>query len=395
MIRRTGIAVAVVVLLLGLIAYSRYRTFPIRVSGFIEADEIRVGSRVGGRVQDVRVVEGQRVSRGQTLVTLEPFDLLEREREARMTLAALDAKYRRLSAGFRTEEVAQAKARYEQFKARHELLVAGPRPQEIEAARGRLQLAESERVLAQQNYDRAKQLIEDRAVSQAELDKTLENLDAALALLIVRRQELELLLAGTRKEEIQEAKSRLDEAEQAWKLAVNGFRVEEIEEAEAARDAAQAALDAIVQQQDELVIRCPVDGLVEALDLQQGDLVPAGAPVLSIMDDRQLWVRAYVPQNRVGLRVGEELPVTVDSLPEQQFLGEVVFISRQAEFTPSNVQTPEERSKQVFRIKVNLKGEVGALRPGMTADVWLEPPSGLPDMRSSQADLGSSQNERS
>lgn len=132
----------------------------------------------------------------------------------------------------------------------------------------------------------------------------MEQLDAARALLAVRKQVLDLLQAGTREEEKREAKARLDEAEQAWKLAKAGYRSEEIEKSKAARDAAQAALDVIREQKKELAISCPVDGVIEALDLQKGDLVPAGAPVLSVMDDRHLWIRAYVPQNRVGLQVG-------------------------------------------------------------------------------------------
>jgi HlyD family secretion protein len=378
MIRRIGTVAVLVVSLIGLIVYSQLRPIPNRISGFIEADEIRVGSRLGGRVLDVHVTEGERVERGRLLVELEPFDLLQREQEAAMSLAAIEADYQRLCRGLRPGEIAQAKARYEQFAARYDLLVAGPRQQEIEAAESRVQLAETEQVLAQLNYDRSKKLISQRAISQAEFDATSEQLDAARALVAVRRHELELLQAGTREEEKREAKARVDEAEQAWILARDGYRSEDIEKAKAARDAAQAALDIIREQKKELAISCPVDGLIEALDLQKGDLVPAGAPVLSVMDDRQLWIRAYVPQNQVGLQVGQQLRVMVDSFPQEQFVGEVTFISRQAEFTPGNVQTPEERSKQVFRIKVALQDEKARLRPGMTADVWLNPLSESP-----------------
>jgi multidrug resistance efflux pump len=378
MIRRIGIVAIVVMVLIGLILYSQFRPTSNRVSGFIEADEIRIGSRLGGRVRAVHVDEGQRVRQGETLVELEPYDLLQREQEAAKSLAAIEAEHRRITAGLRPEEIAQAKSRYDQFKARYDLLVAGPREQEIEAAKGRLQLAESEQILAQQNYDRGKQLVSKDAISQAEFDATLENLDAARATLVVREEELDLLQAGTREEEKREAKARVDEAEQAWNLAKNGYRIEDIEKAKAARDAAQAALDVIREQKKELVVTCPIDGVIEALDLQKGDLVPAGAPVLSVMDDSHLWVRAYVPQNRVGLQVGQQLSVMVDSFPTEIFRGEITFISRQAEFTPSNAQTPEERSKQVFRIKVTLKDVSTKLRPGMTADVLLGTASGSP-----------------
>lgn len=375
MVRRLVLTLVFAGFFAGLVAYSQFREEPNRVSGFIEADEIRVGSRVGGRVDAVHVEEGQRVTRNQTLVELEPYDLLQREQEAVESLAALDADYRRLVAGLRAEEIAEAKARYDQFKARQDLLEEGPRPQEIEAARGRLRAAEAELTLARQNFERIRDLFESKAVARAEFDESSQKFEAANAMAMVRKEELALLEAGTREEEKREARARVEEARQAWQLATKGFRAEEIERAKAARDAAQAALQVIREQKKELTIQSPVIGVIEALDLQKGDLVAAGAPVLSIMDDRRLWVRAYVPQNRVGLQVGDRVWVTATALDDQRMLGEITFISRQAEFTPSNVQTVEERTKQVFRIKVMLPKGVGSLRPGMTADVWLEPVS--------------------
>ncbi len=371
MIRRILTVAVPVLLLVGLIAYSQIRHEALHVSGFIEADEIRVGSRLGGRVLSVHVAEGERVSAGQLLVQLEPFDLRQREQEARKTLESWDAKYRSISAGFRPEEIAQAKARFEQFKARLELLEAGPRAPEINAAQGRLDAAEAELVLATQNYERASQLFESQATSRSEFDRASEESVAAKAMVVVRREELELLKMGTRKEEISEAQARVDEAEQAWQLAKNGYRQEEIDQAKAARGAAEASLEVILEQKKELTIASPTKGVIEALELQKGDLIPGGAPVLSIMDEREMWVRAYVPQSQIVLKVGQPLKVTVDGFRNEEFRGEVSFISRQAEFTPSNVQTPEERSKQVFRIKVAIKGGKERLRPGMTADVWL------------------------
>jgi multidrug resistance efflux pump len=139
-----------------------------------------------------------------------------------------------------------------------------------------------------------------------------------------------------------------------------------------ARDAAQAALDVLRQQKTDPTVRTPIDGVIDSLDLRQGDLVPAGAPVLSVLDNSHMWVRAFVPENRVGLRPGQHVDVTVDSLGPQRLQGEVTFVAREAEFTPSNVQTPEERSKQVFRVKIALTEQLDKLRPGMSADVWLD-----------------------
>lgn len=376
MLRRILIPLLAVSLLVGLIAYSQIRVPLNRVSGFIEADEVRLGSRVGGRVREVFVQEGQQVAAGQPLLELEPFDLLERENEAARTLAAREAEYQRLVSGLREEEVAQAKAQVDQLKAELDRLEAGPREQEVKAAEARLRSANAELQLAQQVFDRQSELIKRNAVSEDEFDRAKQVWESATAMRAVRENELELLRVGTRPEEIRAARAAVEKAEQAWILARKGYREENIQQARAARDAAQAVLNAIGRQKDELMIRSPQVGMVESLDLQPGDMVQASAPVMSIVDFKNLWVRAYVPQNQIGLQVGDRLNVTVDSFPNQPFVGEISFIARQAEFTPNNVQTPEERAKQVYRIKVVLIEPSVKVRPGMTADVWLDPVGG-------------------
>ena len=342
-----------------------------KVSGFIEADEIRVGSRVGGRVAAVHVREGQRVEKDQVLVELEPFDLLERLREAEAQLAAQQATLNRLKAGYRPEERAQAKARYDQLVAEQEKLAYGPRDQEKEVARSQLDVARAQLDLAERNHTRVSSLVASRAAAQEELDRAGEQLKAATAMVELRAQELNLLEVGTRQEDLERIKAEVEGAYQAWQLTENGYRVEDIAAAEAARDAARHALDALHIQLEELKIKSPLAGAVEVLELQPGDLVAPSAPVLSLLDDQHLWVRAYVPQNQVGIQVGQQLRVILDSFPDEALTGTVVFIARQAEFTPSNVQTPEERSKLVFRIKVAIPNPDRKLLPGMSADIRL------------------------
>jgi membrane fusion protein YbhG len=355
----------------GLLVWSRYRSEPLKVSGFIEAYEIRIGSRVGGRVQKVLVDEGDAVKKGDTLVTLEPFDLQERRAQAAAELAARTADYQRLKAGFRGEEVEQAKAQYDRLSAKLTELENGPRKQEIAAAEARVRLADSELQLAQEQLARTERLVARNAATEEELEEDSTNLRVARSTLEVRQEELAQLKEGTRPEEIDAAKAQLEEARQAWLLKQHGYRAEEVAQAEASVKAAQSALDVIDQQIGELTITAPVDAVVEAVDLQPGDLVSPNAPVLSLMETSRMWVRAYVPENDLNLKVGQELPVTVDSFPGERFRGHVSFVARQAEFTPSNVQTPEERSKQVFRIRVTLDEGLDRLRPGMSADVWL------------------------
>ncbi len=371
--KRLIVLLAVMGVAVGLLAYSRMRTSAPRISGFIEADEIRVGSRVGGRVAEVLVSEGEAVRSGQALMRLDPYDLQERLAEAKAQLAARTAVYEKLKAGLRPEEIAQAQAKVDGLTATVAKLVAGPRAEEIAAANSRLQLANAQLDRTNRSNDRLQGLYkrDPNSVSREDLDRAVEEMKVAEANVRVREEELQLLKHGTREEEKAEARAQLEQARQALQMATNGFRAEEIAEAQAAMTAAQATVAAVEVQLRELDIRSGIDGVVEALELRPGDLVAPGGPVLSILDTGRMWVRAYLPENRLDVKVGDSLDVTVDSFPGQRLTGRVTFVSTQAEFTPRNVQTAEERSKQVFRIKVEVADPEKKLRAGMAADVWL------------------------
>jgi len=370
--RNVALLAAVVAGLYGLLEFSRRRPAAVSVSGFIEADEIRVGSRVGGRVRQVHVAEGTEVDAGQALLELEPFDLLDRRAQAEADLARHSAQQALLQAGYRAEERSQAEARLAQAQADLSRLEHGPRPQEIAAAQADVDLARAELTLAEENHRRTQTLQQGGSTTQETVDRAQKELKAAQARLVARQKQLELLQEGTRAEEIAAARARVAEATAARDLLAHGYRPEELEQACAATEAARSARDIIERQLAELQVRAPSQAIVDAVDLQPGDLVTANAPVVSLIDSRRLWVRAYVPENRLQLPLGTELSVTVDSFPGEVFRGRISFVARQAEFTPSNVQTPEERSQQVFRIKVQLDDPSGRLRPGMAADVWLE-----------------------
>jgi multidrug resistance efflux pump len=363
--------VAIVAVLVLVLLGSQRRTAPLMVSGFIESDEIRLGSRVGGRVAKVHVEEGTTVKKGDVLVELEPYDLLEREAQYQANYDQARAEHEKLSRGFRDEEKAQAKARVDQLAAKVLMLKNGPRPQEIEAARADLQLAQATLDLAQDAFNRTKGLYEQKAASQDQYDRAFKELQVGKALVAARTEDLMLLEAGTRPEEVAEAEAQLEEARQAHVLTLSGYRPEEVQAAYAAMQSADAALRALREQLQELSIKSPLDGVVEAVELQPGDLVGANAPVISLLDPQSLWVRAYVPEDKLDVERGQTVKVTVDSFPDEEFSGEITFIARDAEFTPSNVQTPEERSKQVFRIKVTIRTGREKLRPGMASDVWL------------------------
>jgi multidrug resistance efflux pump len=316
-----GIVLAIAVIVMGAaLLWSQRRTTVPKVSGFIEADEIRVGSRVGGRIAQVKVREGQAVKTGDLLIELEAFDLNERRAEAAALLEAKKQDALRLK--------------------------NGPRPQEIAAAEARLRQAQADVEVTTATERRMRASYESKATSTDELEKSIGAAKVASATRDVRQQELELLKIGTREEEIVAAQRAVD--------------------------AAAAEVAALEKQIAELVVKAPVDGVIQAVELRPGDLIAANAPALTITDTSVLWVRAYVPENRLNLVIGEKVDISVDSFAGRKFKAHISFVSSQAEFTPNNVQTPEERSKQVFRIKAELDEGLDVLRAGMAADVWLK-----------------------
>jgi multidrug resistance efflux pump len=308
----------VIVALVVALRWSQTQAAEFHVSGFLEADEVAVGSRVGGRVAKVHVREGEAVEAGAMLFELEPFDLLERRAREAASVAALEA---RLAA-----------------------LKAGPRKQEIAAARARLEAAQASAVLAELEDQRTRSLVADAIRSRDALDRTQAELDSARANVRARTEELGLLEEGTRPEDVAAAEAEL-----------------------AAARANRAALE---RQLEELVVRAPLAATLEASDLQPGDLVAPNAPMATLRARGELYVRAYVPQDRLAFTVGARAEVGVDAHPGRRFAGEVTYVAPEAEFTPSNVQTPEERSQVVVRVRVRLKEGASELLPGVAADVW-------------------------
>ena len=342
------------------------------VSGIIEADDIHVGSKVGGRVQKVVAREGQNVRAGEILVLLEPSEFDASLAEAQAALRQAEAKYALVTAGYRTEEIEQAEAAFKQMQAEFNQLQSGPRQQEIDQARADWLAAKAQAENAQTFSKRMQDLVKRELIARQDFDDAQAKADESDQKMKSARERYELVLAGTRKEELERGRQRLNEAEAKLRQLRSGYRKEEIAQVKSEVEAARARVQFIRTQLDETVIKAPVEALVEALDLQPGDLVAAGKPVATLLRTSSLWVRAYVPEEKLGfVQPGQKVRVRVDSFPDKDFLGVIRRVNRQAEFTPRNVQTREERVLQVFQTEVVIDDPDHMLRPGMNADVTI------------------------
>jgi len=275
------------------------------VSGTIETDEARVASRYGGRVETIFAQEGDALKPGQVIVEL---------------------------------DAAELHAQRDRVAAQLEEAVAGPRPQEIAAAKADWEAQVAQLDFARADAKRMEELFADKTVSTAERDLAASKANALEKNVAAAKSRYDLLLAGTRPEQIAQTRAQLAELESHMR---------------------------------EMKISAPTNCVLEVLSVKVGDVLAPNQQVATLLLTNHIWVRVFVPEPWLGhVAIGEAVKARVDAFPGRDFSGVVEQIQRSAEFTPRNVQTVEERVKQVFGVKVRLDNTEGKLRAGMAADVF-------------------------
>jgi HlyD family secretion protein len=305
----------------------------VRVSGHVEATEVQVSAQVGGHLVDLRVAEGDRVAAGDLVAHLDTRDsdlALERARAERQQA---DAQLRLLRAGSRSEDIRQAAAQYQ-------------------AANAEVAAAEADLVAADADLARFEALLQSNAGSRKQRDDALARRDVTRGRVLAERQ-------------------RARAAEETLARVRAGARPEEIDAAEAQLAAANAEIATLEKRVADATVTAPSAGIVTEKLAEQGELLAPRTPVVVITDLDHAWADVFVDEPAVPrLRLGQ--PATLytdaggDGIP-----GKVTFISPQAEFTPRNVQTAEERSRLVYRVKVSVDNSKGVLKQGMPVEAEL------------------------
>jgi len=354
------------------LAYGGYRVYlerkPYEWSGTVEARTISVGSRVGGRIREVLVREGEPVRAGQILVTFEPGDYPAQLMQAKAQLAQYEANLDKLKQGARPEELAEARARAMTAKAALAQAVQGSRPEEVAAAEARLAVQEVAVEKAKLNAQRVHSLDQSGATARVDVDNADMELKGAIALHDALQHQLDQLKNGSRRTEVAQAQAREMEQSASAKLVAAGTRVEDLKAAQAQIDGAQGRVDQIQVMIDELAVKAPLPARVETLDLRPGDILAPSATAAVLLEEKQLFVRIYVPETLLGhVKVGQTVPISVDSFPHQSFQGVVEHINGVGEYSPRNLQTADERADQVFATRVGLRSGFDQLRAGMAA----------------------------
>lgn len=275
------------------------------VSGTIETDEVRAASRYGGRVERVFAWEGDALTNGQVIVEL---------------------------------DAAELHAQHDRVSAQLDEAVTGPRKEEIAAAKADWEAQVAQLDFARLEAKRAEELFVQQTTSASERDLAVSKAHTLAKAVAAAKSRYDLLVAGTRPEQIAQIRAQLAELETRLR---------------------------------EMNVYAPTNCVLEVLSVKVGDVLTANQPVATLLLTNHLWVRVFVPEPWLGyIRPGDVVKVRVDGFPGTDFKGEVEQIQRSAEFTPRNVQTVGERVKQVFGVKVRLNNTEGRLRAGMAADVW-------------------------
>lgn len=319
-----GAAAAAVAVAIGFFYPFRNRREELRLPGVVETQEVRLGSKIGGRVAEVYVAEGDLVEAEQKLVRFE--------------VPELEAQREQLAAQLKATEWELTKLR------------KGPRAEEIRQARSNLESAEADLKFAREDFIRIEKLFRQGGATRAEYDLARAARDRAQGRSDEAQAGLALLEAGTRPEEIAMAEARVAEI--------------------------RGKLNEIEANLKEAVVRAPGPAVVEVLSVRKGDIVPANQPIVRVLSAEDIWVKVYVPETKLGkVRVGGAVEVTVDAYPGRRFAGTVTQIASESEFTPRNIQSVEERRHQVFGVKVRVAQprdpKERVFKSGMAAEVFL------------------------
>jgi multidrug resistance efflux pump len=374
-VNRKMIVGTVLLLAAGAVALGFYWPFrhgpqTLRLQGVVEIQEVRLGSKIGGRVEQIYVAEGDLIKPGQELLSFEVPELRAQREQQLAKVRAAEAELERILNGPRVQEKEAARAAMVSARARWEKMKAGWREEEKQQVQNDLEAAEAEAKQTLDDYERELQLYRTKSGKRADLDAALGARDRAQARLRAARARNLMYLAGSRKEDIAEAEAEFERVRANYNLVEAGSREEDKAEARAKLADARAKLAELDVNLREATVVAPEKGVVEVLAVRKGDLVAPNQPVLRVLRAEDLWVKVFVPETQLG-RVGlhQTVDVTIDSFPGKVFRGEVFQVASISEFIPRNIQSVDERRNQVFAVKIRVDNTQGIFKAGLAAEV--------------------------
>ncbi len=356
----------------------------IAISGNIELTQVNLAFKVPGMLVELPVEEGSEITKGTLVARLDAVQLQQQRMrdQAGLSLAETQLVQQRTGIEFQraslAADIAVRQAALRQAETRMEQLLAGSRKQEIEQARAAAEEARTQNLLARQDWERAQILYKNDDISTSQRDQFKTRFDASSAALRQAEERQALVIEGPRKEDIEAGRAQVDQARATLKLS-EAARIElkrreqELDSRRAQIEQARAQLSISEAQLHDTSIASPIDGVILVKSTEVGEVLAAGTTVATIGETDRPWLRGYINEKDLGrVKLGARAKVTTDSFPGKIYWGRISFISSQAEFTPKQIQTAEERVKLVYRIKVEIENPQHELKLNMPADAEIQ-----------------------
>jgi HlyD family secretion protein len=352
----------------------------LRLYGNIELTQVDMAFKISGKIGALEIDEGDPVRAGMVLARLEARQLESQRSRDRAALEAAESLVPQLQTAIERQKASLAaetelrQAQLSQAEAALRDLLAGARTQEIQQARASVEEAASQQGQARQDWERAQVLHKNDDISTAQFDQYRARFDTASAALRQAQERLALIIEGPRKDQIQGARAQVDQARANIRLT-EASRLElkrmeqELETRRAQADQARAQLAVTEAQLADAAASSPVNGVVLVKSAELGEVLAPGTTFATLGEMDRPWMRAYIGEQDLGrIRLGDKVKVTTDSYPGKIYWGKISFISSEAEFTPKQIQTPEERVKLVYRIKIEVENPAHELKLNMPAE---------------------------
>ena len=352
----------------------------ILVSGNLELTQVDLSFKTAGRIIELTVREGEWVKKGQVIARLDATQLEQQKARDAAAVQGAQSQYQQLQTSIEYQkatidsDVALRKAELAQAQARLDDLLAGSRSQEIGQAQAAVTDAKAANDFAKSEYERALVLYSREDISTSQRDQAKTKVDSTAAQLRLAEQRLALVQEGPRKEEIVAARAAVARAQAAIAVSeANRIEVKRKEEELTGRQAEitrnRATVGMTEAQLSDTTIVAPIDGVILLKAAEAGEVVAAGTTIVSIGDLDHPWLRAYVNEPDLGkVHLGGTVSLSTDSFPGKKYEGRISFIASEAEFTPKQIQTKEERVKLVYRLKIEVDNAKHELKNNMPVD---------------------------
>jgi len=359
-------------------------TNTLSVSGNLELTQVDISFKVPGKLILLTVDEGSYVKKGMVIARIDRDQVESQHARDEASLVNSQSQFDQTETSVQLQrrtlesDIALHTAELRASQARLAALVAGSRPQEIQESRAAVADAKAQHDQAQADWDRAQDLFKNDDISKQQYDQYRMRLDSTAAVMRQSDERLALVVEGPRHEDIDAARADVVRAQAAVEASqANQFELKRREQdvlahrADVARARAQVAMTK--SQIDDTVVTAPIDGVVLVKSAEVGEVLAAGTTVVTIGDIDHPWLRAYINETDLGrLKYGQSATLATDSFPGKTYPGRISFIASEAEFTPKQIQTHEERVKLVYRIKIDVDNRGHDLKSNMPVDAEIQ-----------------------